>query len=333
MKIQHKHSNLISSQVLVMLFLCSTLFTSCNGQTNTKDKVNSPSTSSSEQDMKLNKLTAEEAYIIIDKGTDRPFTGEYTDKFEEGVYECRQCNAPLYYSNDKFHSNCGWPSFDQEIKGAVTKVKDADGRRTEITCANCKGHLGHVFYGEGLTDKDTRHCVNTTSLKFVAKSDLPKIEKAIFAGGCFWGVEYYFQNETGVLSTQVGYTGGQTKNPTYQDVLSHKSGHYEAIEITYDANKTSYETLAKLFFEIHDPTQANGQGNDIGQQYQSVVFYKDESQKEITNRLIKTLKGKGFNVATKLIPATTFWNAEDYHQEYYAKGGGTPYCHKKVKRF
>ena len=158
-------------------------------------------------------------------------------------------------------------------------------------------------------------------------------EKAIFAGGCFWGVEYYFQNETGVISTQVGYTGGHTKNPTYQDVLSHKSGHYEAIEITYDANKTDYETLAKLFFEIHDPTQANGQGNDIGQQYESVVFYLNDSQKAIANKLIKRLKGKGFKVATKLIPATIFWDAENYHQEYYEKGGGTPYCHKRVKRF
>lgn len=326
---QYKHSNLFSSQLLAMIFIFSTLFTSCKGQTTTKVKTNKKTIS----ELKLNKLTTEEERVIINKGTDLPFTGEYTDKFDEGVYQCRQCNAPLYYSDDKFHSNCGWPSFDQEIRGAVTKIPDADGRRTEIICSNCNGHLGHVFYGEGLTDKDTRHCVNTTSLKFVAKNDLPKIEKAIFAGGCFWGVEYYFQNETGVISTQVGYTGGHTKNPSYQDVLSHKSGHYEAIEITYDANKTDYETLARLFFEIHDPTQANGQGNDIGQQYQSVVFYTNDSQKAIASRLIELLKKKGYNVVTKLIAATTFWDAEEYHQEYYSKGGGVPYCHKKVNRF
>jgi len=333
MKIQHIYPSSVSSQFIVIILFCSTLFTSCTGQTNMKEKTNSPKNTTSSESLTLNKLTAEEAHVILDKGTDRAFTGEYTDKFDEGVYECRQCNAQLYFSNDKFHSNCGWPSFDQEIKGAVTKIKDSDGRRTEIICSNCKGHLGHVFYGEGLTDKDTRHCVNTTSLKFVAKSDLPKTEKAVFAGGCFWGVEYYFQNETGVISTQVGYTGGHTKNPSYEDVLSHKSGHYEAIEITYDANKTSYETLAKLFFEIHDPTQANGQGNDIGQQYESVVFYTNEEQKRIVTGLIQKLKSKGFNVATKLIPSTTFWDAENYHQEYYKKGGGTPYCHKRVKRF
>lgn len=313
-----------------LLFICLLLVTSCSAQSNIQKKEK---TNDSEQTTEYNELTPEEAYVILDKGTDRAFSGEYTDKFDEGVYQCRQCNAPLYYSDSKFHSNCGWPSFDQEIKGAVTSVKDADGRRTEITCSNCKGHLGHVFYGEGFTDKDTRHCVNTTSLIFVPKKAKGTKETAIFAGGCFWGVEYYFQNEAGVLSTHVGYTGGHTKNPTYQDVLSHKSGHYEAIEITYDANKTNYETLAKLFFEIHDPTQANGQGNDIGQQYESVVFYNNDEQKNIANRLIQQLKNNGFSVATKLIPATTFWSAEQYHQSYYEKGGGTPYCHKKVKRF
>lgn len=319
-----------SFQLSLFFLISSFVFSSCSAQTQVQKKQN---TSSTEEQNAYNKLTPEEAYVILDKGTDRPFTGEYTDKFDEGVYQCRQCNAPLYFSDDKFHSNCGWPSFDQEITGSVTKVKDADGRRIEITCANCNGHLGHVFYGEGLTDKDTRHCVNTTSLVFVPKKVKETKETAIFAGGCFWGVEYYFQNETGVISTQVGYTGGHVKNPTYQDVLSHKSGHYEAIEITYDANKTSYETLAKLFFEIHDPTQANGQGNDIGQQYQSVVFYANDEQKSITNRLIQQLKNKGFNVATQLKRATTFWDAEDYHQEYYEKGGGTPYCHKRMKRF
>ena len=317
-------------QLSGLILMCTLIFTSCSAQSNGQKKESSTSV---EETTTYNKLTAEEAHVILDKGTDRAFTGEYTDKFDEGVYQCRQCNAPLYVSDDKFHSNCGWPSFDQEIKGAVTSVKDADGRRTEITCANCKGHLGHVFYGEGFTEKDTRHCVNTTSLIFVPKKAKGTKETAIFAGGCFWGVEYYFQNEPGVLSTQVGYTGGHTKNPTYQDVLSHKSGHYEAIEITYDASKTSYETLAKLFFEIHDPTQANGQGNDIGQQYESVVFYKNDEQKNIANRLIQQLKKKGFNMATKLIPATTFWTAEQYHQAYYEKGGGTPYCHKRVKRF
>ncbi len=317
--------------VLLMLLIVSVFsFYACSQQPQ-KNKVT--------KDTQMKKeLTAEEKRVILNKGTEAPFIGEYTDNFEEGVYTCKQCGSELYTSTSKFHSGCGWPSFDQEIPGRVKKLLDADGRRTEIVCANCDGHLGHVFYGEGFTTKDTRHCVNSISMEFIKKEDVQKQQKAktevaIFAGGCFWGVEYYFQNAPGVVKTQVGYIGGHKENPTYKEVCAHTTGHIEAMEVTFDPTKTNYETLAKLFFEIHDPTQSNGQGGDIGEQYLSVVFYTSEQQKEITEKLIRLLENKGYKIATTLRPATKFWSAETYHQQYYEKTGGTPYCHARRQRF
>ncbi len=126
----------------------------------------------------FNPLTREEAYVILHKGTERAGTGEYTSLKDPGTYICRRCNAPLYTSDDKFESHCGWPSFDAEIKGAVDRHRDADGRRIEIVCSNCGGHLGHVFTGERYTEKNTRHCVNSISMKFIAKGkELPKVIK------------------------------------------------------------------------------------------------------------------------------------------------------------
>ena len=282
--------------------------------------------------MTYNKLTPEEAYVIEQKGTERPFTGKYYQFDEEGTYLCRRCNAPLYRSTDKFDAHCGWPSFDDEIKGAIKRTTDADGYRTEITCANCGAHLGHVFMGEGFTPKNTRHCVNSLSLGFEpAKTE--SHDTALFASGCFWGTEYYLKKAAGVIATQVGYTGGTVQNPSYKQVCTGTTGHYECVHVVFDPNIISYEELTKLFFETHNPEQTNGQGPDIGPQYRSAIFYANDSQKQTAQQLITILTQKGLKVATELKPATHFWPAEDYHQDYYAKTGGSPYCHIYRKLF
>ena len=283
--------------------------------------------------MTLKKLTPDEERVIVHKGTEAPFTGKY-DKFSEtGTYLCKRCGAPLYRSSDKFDAGCGWPAFDDEIPGAVKRLPDPNGSRTEIECATCGAHLGHVFLGEELTPKDTRHCVNSISLDFVPAGQQPKTDTAIFAGGCFWGVEYYMQKIKGVISSTVGYTGGHKDNPTYKEVCAGNTGHYEAIEVVFDPSVTNYETVARMFFETHDPTQFNHQGPDFGEQYRSAVFYRNEEQKSVTEKLIKLLKEKGFKVVTEVRPAAKFWKAEDYHQDYYDHKGSMPYCHGYVKRF
>jgi peptide methionine sulfoxide reductase msrA/msrB len=287
-----------------------------------------------EKKMSFRKLNDAEARVILQKGTEMPGSGEYDEFFKKGVYHCRQCDAPLYKSNDKFHSGCGWPSFDDEIKGAVKRVPDSDGMRVEIVCAKCGGHLGHVFEGEQLTPKNSRHCVNSISMVF-KEATHENSKKAYFAGGCFWGVEYHFEKLDGVISADSGYMGGHTKDPAYREVCSGTTGHIEVVEVTYDPSVVSFESLTKLFFEIHEPAQANGQGPDIGPQYISAIFYNDEDEKKEAQKLIDLLKSKGMKIATKLISAKEhpFYEAEEYHQDYYKKNNKEPYCHTYTKRF
>jgi peptide methionine sulfoxide reductase msrA/msrB len=287
-----------------------------------------------QEDLKYNDLSKEESYIIDNKGTERPFTGKYNNHEQKGTYVCRKCGSALYHSSDKFKSDCGWPSFDDEIKGAVNRLPDPDGMRIEIECASCGAHLGHVFTGERLTQKNVRHCVNSVSLDFVpAVVDAGRYGAALFAGGCFWGVEYYLQKEPGVVSVSSGYMGGVVKNPSYREVCTGNTGHAETVKVIYDPKKTSYEKLLKLFLEIHDPTQVDRQGPDIGDQYRSEIFYLNEEQRKTAELNLNLLKSKGFKVATALTRASEFYPAEDYHQDYYFRNGKMPYCHSYVKRF
>ena len=159
------------------------------------------------------------------------------------------------------------------------------------------------------------------------------MKSGIFAAGCFWGVQYQFQRQQGVLNTIVGYTGGPEQNPTYPEVKAHNTHHVEAIRVDFDEAVVSYEDLCKLFFEIHDPAQTDGIGPDLGPQYRSEIFYLDEEEKKTAEKVIDILRQKGYEVHTVLRPAETFWEAEDYHQHYYDKTGDEPYCHIRVKKF
>lgn len=297
-------------------------------------ETNNPSLMKDSSNNNWNPLTPEEERVILYKGTEYPFTGIYTDFKNEGIFTCKRCNTALYSSLDKFNSECGWPSFDDIIDGNVKEIPDTDGRRTEIVCSKCEGHLGHVFKGEGFTNKNTRHCVNSISLNFKPQqTTASSLDTAIFASGCFWGTEFYLKQLPGVISTEVGYIGGIIKNPSYREVCTGKTGHAEATRVLFNPQIISFEKLCKYFFETHDPAQINRQGPDIGTQYRSEIFYFNESQKRISKELINLLEDKGLNVATQLTAVTTFWIAEDYHQDYYNQKGGTPYCHSYIKRF
>jgi len=264
-------------------------------------------------------LTPEEIHILKNKGTEAPFTGEYNEHFDAGIFICRACENPLYESNTKFNSDCGWPSFDDEIEGAITRYEDSSGGRirTEICCSNCDGHLGHVFAGEQITEKDTRHCVNSLSIRFKPYAQL---QKATFGAGCFWSVEKLVKATEGVYLASVGYMGGDTDMPTYNQVCSGTTNHAEVVDLYFNTEKVSYISLLNLFWENHNPTTVNRQGLDSGTQYRSVVFYhNDQQQKEAEQSKREQQASWENEIATQILPASTFYRAEEYHQNYLNK--------------
>lgn len=180
-----------------------------------------------------------------------------------------------------------------------------------------------------MTSQNTRHCVNSASLDF---APVP-LSTAYFAGGCFWGVEHLLQEMGGVMTVESGYMAGNTDNPTYEQICTGTTGHAEAVKVTFDPTVVTYRALAKRFFEIHDPTQVNRQGPDIGDQYRSGIYTNSDEERAVVDELIAQLTARDFNVATEVEPAGLFWPAEEYHQDYYERTGRAPYCHAPVNRF
>lgn len=267
----------------------------------------------------FSKLTSREKHILKDKGTEAPFTGEYNEHFEAGIFMCRACDNPLYESYTKFNSGCGWPSFDDEIEGAITRYEDLSGGRvrTEICCKKCDGHLGHVFVGEQITDKDTRHCVNSLSIRFKAYS---KLQRATFGAGCFWLVEKLFKAIEGVYLSNVGYMGGDTDMPTYNEVCSGNTNHAEVVDLYFNSEKVNYTTLLNLFWANHNPTTLNKQGLDNGTQYRSIVFYHNEQQlNEVEQSIKEQQKNYEDEIVTQVVSSSKFYRAEEYHQNYLNK--------------
>ncbi len=283
---------------------------------------------------RYNKLTQEEEKVIIKKGTESPFVGEYDDHFEKGVYLCRRCNSFLYKSEDKFNAGCGWPSFDDEIDKAVKRIPDKDRTRTEIICSDCGAHLGHVFTGEKLTLKNTRHCVNSLSLRFIPLSFKENQKNEIvLGGGCFWCLDAAYRMIKGIDKVISGYAGGEKNKPNYEEVQSGNTGHAEVVKLAYDPQVISFKKILEIFFSLHDPTTANRQGSDMGEQYRSIILYQVWNQKEEAESFIAEMENKKVfkdPIVTELVPLITFYPAEDYHQNYYTKNPDKPYCQQVI---
>ena len=295
------------------------------------------------------KLTPLQYEVTQHDGTEPAFRNEYWNNHEPGIYVDIVSGEPLFSSLDKYDSGTGWPSFTKPLEPANVVTK-TDRKffmvRNEVRSKKADSHLGHVF-DDGPPPTGQRYCMNSASMRFIPASRLEaegygqyaslfsgartkaaaqKTETATLAGGCFWGVEELIRALPGVTDTVVGYTGGSVKNATYRN----HEGHAEAIQITYDPAKISYEQILEFFFRLHDPTTLNRQGNDVGTSYRSAIFFHDDKQREIAERVKKKVDASGKwkrPVMTEIVAAKEFWEAEDYHQDYLQKNPNGYTCH------
>jgi len=300
------------------------------------------------------RLTPLQYHVTMENGTEKPFENEFWNNKKPGIYVDIISGDPLFSSTDKYKSGTGWPSFTRKIKEASIAEKVDNSlymKRVEVRGKKSDGHLGHVFDdGPGADGK--RFCINSAALRFIPLEELEKqgyeeflslfkkhdadnkSEVATFGGGCFWGVEAILKKVNGIIDTTAGYAGGSVNNPDYSIVSGGNSGHAEVVRVEFNPSIISYEELLSYFWRLHDPTTLNRQGWDRGTQYRSVVFYHTDEQKKIAEESKKKFDRSGVfkkKSVTEITPASGFYKAEEYHQDYYDKKGGHV-CHTLRER-
>ncbi|MDP9127921.1 MAG: bifunctional methionine sulfoxide reductase B/A protein [Pseudomonadota bacterium] len=300
----------------------------------------------------VSKLSPLQRDVTQNNATEPSFHNEFWNHKEEGIYVDVVSGEPLFSSTDKYDSKSGWPSFTQPIqKENVREMSDHSHGMQRIEARSTHGdcHLGHVF-PDGPGPHGTRYCINSAALRFVPKDRLAEegygeflylfggdrgaeksvTQRAVLAGGCFWGLQDLFRRQPGVIRTRAGYTGGTLPNPTYSHMKTGTTGHAEAIEILFDPARTTYRALLEFFFRIHDPSNKDRQGNDIGTQYRSAIFVLDNDQKRIAAEVVAAVNASGRwpgTVKTVITEAGPFYEAEEYHQDYLEKNPGGYTCH------